>query len=157
MKRKQILFAVAFMVMVLALGSAYAAETVKQKDANREKAKAMVKEAVAFVKANGKEKAIAELNKPEGQFVKGEFYVFAYDLTGTVIAHPKRPELIGKNMINEPDSQGKLFRKEIVTKAQSKGKGWVKYMYVNPTSKKEELKSTYFRKENDMIICCGAY
>ncbi|MGZ3580117.1 MAG: cache domain-containing protein [Syntrophales bacterium] len=123
----------------------------------KDDAKTLVKKAVAYVKYQGKEKAIAEISKPRGMFDKGELYVFAYDLQGVMVAHPKNPTLIGKNLIDIPDSEGKLFRKEIVEKAKIKGSGWVDYKYLNPETKEYEHKTTYFQKEGDLIICCGAY
>ena len=157
MKVKKIIVTVLAILLAGTFGHVYGKDTAQEKSSAKAEAKAMVIKAEEFVKANGKEKAIAEFNKPDGQFVKDSFYVFAYDLKGTVIAHPHRPSLVGKNMINEPDSQGKLFRKEIVEKAKSKGEGWVDYKYQNPTTKREKTKTTYFKKVGDMIICCGAY
>jgi cytochrome c len=118
-------------------------------------AKALVEEAGAFVQANGEDKGLFEINK--GKFVKGELYVFVYDLTATVIGQPVNPKLIGKNLMEVPDADGKLFRKEIVEMAKAKGSGWVDYKYRNPVSNKIELKTTYLRKVNDMVICCGIY
>jgi len=48
--------------------------------ATLDEAKAMAQKAAAFVKANGKEKAVAEFNNPAGQFKKGmvlPFYILA--------------------------------------------------------------------------------
>ena len=157
MKVKRIFVAVLVILLAGTFGHVYGKDTAQEKSSAKAQAKEMVVKAEEFVMANGKEKAIAEFNKPGGQFVKDYFYVFAYDLKGTVIAHPHRPSLVGKNVIKEPDSQGKLFRKEIVEKAKSKGEGWVDYKYLNPTTKKEKSKTTYFKKVDDMIICCGAY
>jgi cytochrome c len=157
MKIKRIFVAVLVILLAGTFGYAYGKDTAQGKSAAKAEAKAMVNKAEAFVKANGKEKAIAEFNKPDGQFVKGSFYVFAYDLKGTTIAQPVNPSLVGKNMINEPDSQGKLFRKEIVEKAKSQGEGWIDYKRLNPTTKKETTKTTYFKKVGDIIIGCGAY
>jgi len=120
-------------------------------------AKALVEKAAAFLKANGKEKTLAELSKPKGQFDKGELYVFAYDMNAVIIAHPKNPELIGKNMSEIPDNDGKYFRKEIVELAKTKGTGTVKYKYLNPETKKVESKITYIQRVNDVILCCGVY
>jgi len=122
-----------------------------------EEARYLVQKAVAFLKANGKEKALAEFNRRDGRFVKGDLYVFAYDLNGVMVAHPVNPELVGKNLLNEPDSKGKLFRKKIVELAKAMGAGWVDYTYLNPVTKKEEHKTTYFQREGDLIVCCGAY
>lgn len=124
---------------------------------DRDDAKALVKQAAAYVKYQGKEKALAEISTPKGMFDKGELYVFAYDLQGVMLAHPKNPALIGQNLIAVPDTDGKLFRKEIVEKAKSNGSGWVDYVYLNPETNKQEHKSTYFLKVGDIILCCGVY
>ena len=123
----------------------------------KDDAKDLVKKAAAYVKYQGKAKAIAEIGKPRGMFDKGETYVFAYDLQGAMVAHPKNPALVGKNLIAVPDSEGKLFRKEIVEMAKSKGSGWVDYIYLNPETNEQEHKTTYLQKEGDLILCCGAY
>ena len=125
--------------------------------ASQNEAKALVEKAAAFAEAKGKEAAIKEINLTRGQFDKGELYVFAYDLSGKVIAHPKNPKLIGKDLINVPDPDGKLFRKDIVAMAKTKGSGWVDYKYTNPETKKIEAKTTYLIKVSDMIFCCGTY
>jgi len=125
--------------------------------ADRDDAKRLVKQAAAYVKYQGKDKAIAEISTPKGMFDKGELYVFAYDLQGAMLAHPKNPALIGQNLIAVPDVEGKLFRKEIVEKAKSQGSGWVDYVYLNPETNKQEHKTTYFQKVGDIIICCGIY
>jgi cytochrome c len=122
-----------------------------------EEARSLVEKAVTFLKANGKEKALAEFNKRHGTFVKGDLYVFVYDLNGRLLAHPVNPELVGKDLLNEPDSKGKLFRRNVVDLAKTVGSGWVDYTYVHPVTKKEEQKTTYFQRQGDLILCCGAY
>jgi cytochrome c len=135
-------------------------------------AKKLVEQAVAYVKANGEEKALKEFSTPRGKFFKEEeylfgydlkevlkddLYVFAYDLKGVLMANPMAPKLVGKNLYNEPDSKGKLFRKEIVDLTNSRGSGWVDYTYMNPVTKQEETKITYCQKTGNLIVCCGAY
>jgi signal transduction histidine kinase len=142
--------AIAVLVTIgLVAGVSYASE--------KDDAKALVEKAVASVTSQGKDKTIAEISKPKGAFDKGEVYVFAYDLQGVVIAHPKNAKLIGKNLIDVPDNDGKLFRKEIISLAQSKGSGWVDYVYLNPQTKKPEHKTTFIQKAGDIVVCCGAY
>jgi len=141
-------FALSFVLgLVFAPGAA-----ASQKDA-----KALVEKAAAFVKANGKDAALKEINKAKGQFDKGELYVFAYDMNATMVAHPKNAKLIGKNLMDVPDTDGKLFRKEIVETAKTKGSGWVDYKYLNPETKKVEAKTTYVLKAGDIVLCCGTY
>ena len=157
MKGQRIFVAVLVLLLAGTFGHVYGKDTAGGKSGAKAEAKAMVLKAEEFIKANGKEAAIAEINKQDGQFVKDYFYVFAYDLKGTVIADPFRPSLRGKNVVREKDSKGKLFRKEIIEKAKTKGEGWVEYTYIKPPTKKEKFKTIYFKKVGDMIICCGAY
>jgi cytochrome c len=116
-----------------------------------------VDKAADFYKANGREKTLAELSARNGRFQKGDVYVFAYDLDGAVIAHPINPKLIGKNLLDVPDVDGKFFRKEILQTATVKGSGWVDYRYRNSENGKTEPKTTYVRKVGDIILACGIY
>jgi cytochrome c len=120
-------------------------------------AKELLEQAVAFVKVNGEEQAIKEFNDPWGRFVKGDLYVFAYDPKGVCLANPMFPDIVGKDLYNQPDTKGKLFRKEIVDLGNSKGSGLVDHMSKNPVTKKEELKVIYLQKVANLVICCGAY
>jgi signal transduction histidine kinase len=78
-------------------------------------------------------------------------------MKATIIAHPVNQKLVGINFMETPDVDGKLFRKEIVELAKSKGSGWVDYKYKNPSNNKIEQKTTYLKKAGDVVICCGAY
>ena len=116
-----------------------------------------VKRAIAYYKKNGKAATLKELNQPDGRFVFDSIYVFAYDLEGTVIAHPKNPSLIGGKLYDVPDEEGKFFRREVVFKAKTDGKGWVEYKYTEPKSKQTLWKKTYIEKYDKIIFCCGFY
>ena len=117
----------------------------------------LVKKAAEFHKKNGKGKTVEILSQSESDFVKGALYVFTYDTTGTMVAHPKNPKLIGKNLLDVPDVDGKLFRRDILELAKANKTGWVNYKYKNPTTNKVEDKTTYVMKAGDLILCCGAY
>jgi cytochrome c len=123
----------------------------------KQDAVALVEKAIVFAKAKGKDKVLAEISTPGGAFDRGELYVFAYDFSGVVLAHPKNAKLIGKNLLEMPDLDGKLFRKDIVNIAKKQGSGWVDYKYKNPETGKSEDKTTYFKAAEDHIYCCGIY
>ncbi len=53
---------------------------------------AFVKKTVAYARANGREKALAEFGDPAGQFSDGELTIMALDYNGTVIANSLSPE-----------------------------------------------------------------
>jgi cytochrome c len=124
---------------------------------NTDEARVMVENAIAFLKANGKEKTIAEIGNQKGKFVKGDVYVVVLDMSGNMLAHPYNPKLVGKNMLEVPDTDGKLFRKEQNELAKTKGSGWVDFKYKNPVTNKVELKTTFVKKADDMLFVCGVY
>jgi cytochrome c len=122
-----------------------------------EEAMALVKKASAYLKANGKEKALAEFNNPKGQFVDRDLYIFAIDMTGLTVANGSNAKLVGKNMIEAKDQNDKYFIKEFIKLGGSAGKGWVDYRWNNPVSQKMETKSTYIEQTDGLIIGCGIY
>lgn len=148
--RKFLVFMMVGLFVVVSFGSAFASSSTNE-------AKELVEKAVAYVKANGKEKALKEFNAPKGQFVKGELYIFAYDMNGVIIANPVNPKLVGINALELPDVDGKLFRKEGIALAKKNGSGWVDYKYKNAQSGKVELKTSFLVKEGDMVVGCGCY
>ncbi|MFZ8420382.1 cache domain-containing protein, partial [Staphylococcus aureus] len=80
-------------------------------EATKEQCVAFVQKAAAYVKANGKEKAMAEFSDPKGKFVEGDLYLFVYDLKGVNLAvgNGNANKMVGKNLLNLPDPDGKLF------------------------------------------------
>jgi cytochrome c len=120
-------------------------------------AEAMVKKAIGMVKADGKEKAFAEISNPKGKFVDRDLYIFVYDMSGNCVAHGFNQKMIGKDLIEMKDTDGKFYVKERIEIAKTKGKGWQDYKYTNPLSKKIEQKSAYIEKVDDLIVGCGVY
>ena len=118
---------------------------------------AMVEKGAAYVQKNGKDALIKEVNDKNPEFVNDATYLTVRALDGTQLAHPTNPKLVGKNMVVLPDADGKLFRKDIIEQAKSKGKGWVDYRYNNPANGQIEKKSTYFLKQGDIILEAGIY
>jgi cytochrome c len=120
-------------------------------------ATAMVKKGVAFIKASGKDKGYAEISTKGGQFSDRDLYLTVYGLDGTVRAHGANEKMIGKNLIELKDVDGKAFVKERVELAVSKGTFWQDYKFTNPVSKKIEPKSMYCEKVEDFVVCGGVY
>lgn len=57
---------------------------------------AMVQKVVAFMRANGKEKTIAEVNNINGPFRDRDLYVTINDLTAKTLAHGANVKMQGK-------------------------------------------------------------
>ena len=147
---KRILLAV--LVCLLTVSFAFAAEKGTAKEAHD-----LVAKAVAYYKAEGKDKAFAAINDPKGQFTKKDLYVFVFDFNTVCQAHGANKALVGKNLKELKDSNGKQFMNEMTQDAKTKGKGWVDYNWTNPTTKKIDAKSTYYQREGDYFFGCGIY
>ena len=120
-------------------------------------AEALVKKAVQLIKTEGKEKAFVEINNPKGKFIDRDLYIFVYDMTGKCVAHGFNQKMIGKDLIEMKDKDGKFFVKERIEIAKTKGKGWQDYEFTDPITKKIEHKSAYIEKLDELIIGCGIY
>lgn len=128
-----------------------------QTKATAAEATAMVKKGVIFMKVSGKDKGHAEISNKKGQFVDRDLYLVVYGLDGLVRAHGANKKMIGKNLLDLVDLDGKAFVKERVELAKSKGTFWQEYKFMNPVSQKIELKKMYCEKLDDAVICGGVY
>jgi len=123
----------------------------------KEEAVAMVKKAVAYLKTHGREKALAEFNNPKGQFHDKDLYVFAGDMQGHCLAHCTMPELVGKDLMDLKDPDGRYITKERLKLLRKSNPTWQTYKYLNPITKKIEKKSTYLQRVGDLYIGVGVY
>jgi len=124
---------------------------------NTENAIEMVKRAVQFLKQQGSDSALAEFSRPAPAFKQRDLYINVIDLDGNTLAHGENPKLIGRNLIDLKDADGKLFIKQFVDTAKRSGKGWIDYRWPNPVTGVLEEKTTYVEKIDDFIIGCGIY
>jgi len=127
-------------------------------DATEKDAIALIDKGAAFMKAHGKDEMIKRIAAKDPEFVQPSLYLFMCDLkTGVLVAHPMNPALVGKDLTDVPDTNGKKFRREIIELAAKQGKGWVDYAYKNPTTGKIEPKTTYVMRVDDVVLEAGIY
>jgi signal transduction histidine kinase len=139
-------------VLCLSCAGALASEPT-EKDAI-----AMAERGAAMVKTKGKEEVMKRITAKDPEFVQGSLYIDMRDVkTGIVLAHPYNPSIVGKDLTDVPDANGKKYRREIIELAAAKGKGWVDYQYKNPTSGKIEPKTTYILLVNGVVLEAGLY
>lgn len=145
--------AVSLACLGIIAGSALAAER-----ATKDEAQAMVKKAVAFIKAQGPEKAYAEISSKSGQFTDRDLYIVVYGLDGKVLAHGGNEKLVGQNLIDQTDVVGgKTFIKERVELAKKGEPFWQEYKFVDPLTKNLEPKEMYCEKLDETAVCGGVY
>jgi len=150
---KRVLTGTMLCLLFAQAGLAGAAVEPTEKDAI-----AMAERGAAFIKAHGEKEMMKKLSARDPEFVQGELYVDMRDIkTGIVLAHPINPSIVGKDLTDVPDANGKKYRREIIELAQKQGKGWVDYQYKNPVSGKIEPKTTYILRVNDVVLEAGIY
>jgi two-component system NarL family sensor kinase len=80
--------------------------------------------------ANQQAQAIREL---AGLDYGHDGYFFVYRLDGTVLMHSRQPELIGRNLWQLKDAQGRATIQELIAQARAGG-GYVEYQWRKPSS-----------------------
>jgi two-component system NarL family sensor kinase len=70
-------------------------------------------------------------------------YFFVYDLQGNSLMHSRQPELVGQNLWELRDSNGRYTIQELVKGAQEKGGGYVEYEWRKPSSAQTAPKLGY--------------
>lgn len=145
-----------FLICLFLLGNAGIAFCANKRGTAAE-AEAMVIKAITYIKANGRDKGFAEISNPKGRFVDRDLYVTVYDMTGKCVAHGANQKMVGKNLIELKDSDGKAFVKERVDLAKTKDKYWQNYKFIDPITKNIEPKSMYLERMGDIIVGCGIY
>lgn len=145
-------FVRAALMSLVMLGAAHAAD-----QGTAAEAEAMVKKAVAYIKANGPEKSYEEFTNGKS-FKDRDLYIIVYDLNGKNLAQGANPKLVGKDLIGLKDPDGKPLIKMFVDLAKDKGKGWVEgYKFLNPVTQKIEGKAMYLERVGDTLVGCGIY
>lgn len=72
----------------------------------RQELYSLVDRAVTYAKASGREKTLAEINKPDGEFVQGDMWVWAESFNGTILADPYWKSAIGRDTRGYKDING---------------------------------------------------
>jgi hypothetical protein len=120
-------------------------------------AEAMVRKGVAYMKANGRDKGLAEISNNKGAFVDRDLYLTVTNMQGVNVAHGVNPKMVGKNLIDMRDSDGKEYLRERIQLAQTKGAFWQDYKFTDPITHKIQPKQMYCERLDDLVVCGGVY
>jgi cytochrome c len=125
---------------------------------SKDEAVAMVKRVEAMFSKDGADATFkAVTDKSVADFHDRDLYPFVYDMSGNCVAHGARPALIGKNLMDLKDQDGKYLIREILDIANGPGSGWVDYKWPNPQTNKIEDKTSYVEKMGDYVVGVGVY
>ena len=112
---------------------------------------------VKFIKANGPEKAAEEFTNGKS-FKDRDLYISYLDFNGKMLAHGSNPKLVGKELMELKDPEGKFMVKMAIDVAKTKGKGWTEdYKFKNPTTEKLQEKAMYVERVGDAYVGVGIY
>ncbi len=124
--------------LILAV-SAAAAVAMPTTPASKDDAKTLAERAMAHVKKVGFDQAIKDFTADQATWgLTGRdrvAYVYSYDFNGKALAHGVNPAVVGKDLLNIKDPDGRTPIAESVQKAKSGG-GFVEFKWSNPATKK---------------------
>ena len=109
---------------------------------DRETLRLFVEEAVriASSEVSSADEAYAFLDasfRPEGQWRRGEIYIFVLDATGHSFFHPTLPHLEGQDLSDWVDLEGVRLTEDLLA-AAADGGGYVEYLWDNPEVEGDE-------------------
>lgn len=120
----------------------------------------LVKDAVGQLEKNG-QAAFRLFHDPTGPFLAKDAYIFVVGADGLELVNPAFPNLEGRNILNQKDTQGKLLIREMLQTVQTSGSGWVDYLWPKPGESVSTRKSAYVSKatlgDKWVLVGCGVY
>jgi len=153
-------------IMLVAIAAVLLATSVLADSATKEECIAKSREAVQLISEKGLDAALPELNNKDGKFVWKDSYVFVMDFQGTMLANGTNPGVVGKNLMQWKDTEGKMIVQGFIEVAKGKGEGWFDYMYPKPEEIKKPLeqrisskKASYIHRVpgKDLFVGAGVY
>ncbi len=115
---------------------------------------ALVQKVIASIKANGRQKTIDDVNAKK--YVDRDLSVTIITMEGITLAN-LNAKLVGKNVLEIKDSNGKAFVRDGIEAVKKHGHAWIDFQWPHPLTQKIEAKSTYSERVEDLVISCGTY
>jgi len=124
----------------------------------KEQLQGFVEECKAFALIYGKKEALLEIKKKNGLFQRGELYIYAYDFKNVVLSHGLNTGLIGSDLSNLKDPNGKKIITEMSGILKKQKSGWLKFHWFHPQTGEVKPKLGYFTiVDNTWWIGSGIY
>lgn len=144
------LFSVLFAIVLTTNGAS--AET--QSDALR--AQALLDLASSRLQEGG-DASLAAMSRV-GEFSNRELYVYVINQQGYMLASGgPSVTLVGRNLLDLKDSDGKPFIREILDRSKQTERGSIEYRWLNPQQNRVERKIGLFRAVGDKVVIVGYY
>ncbi len=129
--------------------------------ATKEECVAKCKEGAKLIGEIGLEAALKKFNERPGPFVWKDSYVFCFDdKDAKMLAHPMfPPAFLGQSFKQSVDPNGKKYMQEFMKMANTKGEGWVSYLFQAPSRPEPAPKTAYVLKvpSAKVIVAAAVY
>jgi cytochrome c len=113
-----------------------------------EAAKRLAERAAEVLARLGRAAAFRRYRDPSGPFVRGDLYVFVVNRHGVIVENVGFPEVIGSGGFSLASRFGAIL---------ARGRGWIRYRWYNPCSRRIEQKMSYLVRVGELIVGVGAY
>lgn len=143
-------------VLALSTGST-AAAPARDEFGSAKEAEALVAKGAASMQKAGARKTYEEVTARAPGWFDRDLYLTIYDLDGRCLAHGQNPKMVGKDLIDLRDADGRAFIKERMDLARSKGRFWQDYKWTDPVTRKVLDKTTYCERHDANVLCVGIY
>ncbi|MDM0066661.1 cache domain-containing protein [Variovorax sp. J31P207] len=141
MSKQAVIFAMLINLAIANLATAQQAPPTSDKAAQIE---TLVNKAAALIDSEGKA-AFAEFRVKDSEWFHGDTYLFVYDLKSDVLLNPAFPAREGTKVTGQKDANGKPFHDAMIRTAETKGSGWVDYMFPKPGQTQPSQKWAYVK------------
>jgi cytochrome c len=151
--RAQTIIAAIALAAVTAFGGSFATATDPDA-ATPEEVVSKVWAASRFLNEKGAS-GFAAFNSKDGPWVWKDSYVFVYDCRlDRMVAHPMRPDLVGRPLMQITDNNGRFIFKELCKAGEDPRGGWVEYLWTKPGAGSVSRKVSY-AKGADIAFASG--
>ena len=125
----------------------------------REEAVAMSRRVQEYFAKHGAEATLKAINGRASMFVDRDLFPFVFKRDGSLsVANAGIPSLIGKDLYDLKDQDGKFIIQEMVRIANTPPyHGWIDYRFLNPKTNMAEEKSTWIERMGDYFVGVGIY
>ncbi|MQX36534.1 cache domain-containing protein [Roseospira navarrensis] len=137
------------------------ASAAEETSATAEEVITKVLEAARFLHDKG-QAGFADFNN-NARWVWKDSYVFVFScLDNRMIAHPLRPDLVGRPILQMEDEKGNMLFQELCAAGESPEGGWVEYWWPRPGEAKASRKISYTTStevsfQPDVRVAAGIY
>jgi signal transduction histidine kinase len=107
-----------------------------------------VEDAARLVEKRGSQ-AFHDFSVPGSRWFNDKNYLFIYDINGVCLFHPAMPELVGRNLLDLKDMNGKpvgQYINDIGRRPAPNASGWVFYLWEDRANLTPTWKMSYIRK-----------